>query len=174
MANDVWLTEWNYQVKTKLERSKERKPTNTWASWRLTPSNKWRWKTKFRKNILEGINTWAVLIGRYSGPFVKWIREELKQMDQRTKKLMTMHKALYPRDDVGRHFVSRKESGRRVASIENNVDASIQRLEDYIEKHEGGLIKAIKNDTDNTLTNWMTITRKQRWEENNSMCTLND
>ena len=32
----------NYQVKTKSELSEKRKPTNTWASWRLTPSNKWR------------------------------------------------------------------------------------------------------------------------------------
>ena len=36
---------------------------------------------------------------------------------------------------------------------------------DYIEKHEGGLITAIKNHTDNTVTNRMTITRKQKWEE---------
>ena len=56
-------------------------------------------------------------------------------MDQRTRKLMTMHKALYPRDDVDRLYVSRKEGGRGLASIEDTVDASIQRLEDYIEKH---------------------------------------
>ena len=37
---------------------------------------------------------------RYSRPFLKWAREELEHMDQRTRKLMTMHKALHPRDDV--------------------------------------------------------------------------
>ena len=41
---------------------------------------------------------------------------------------------------------------------------SIQRLEDYIEKHERGLITAIKNDTDNTIDERMTTTRKQKWE----------
>ena len=71
---------------------------------------------------------------RYSGPFVKWTREELKQMDTRTRKLMTMHKALHHRGDVDRLYVSRKEGGRRLANIEDNVDASIQRLEDYIKK----------------------------------------
>ena len=45
------------------------------------------------------------------------------------------------------------------------VDASIQRLEDYKEKHERGLITAIRKDTDNTIDNRMTITRKQNWEE---------
>ena len=55
-------------------------------------------------------------------------------MNQRTRKLMTMHKALDPRDDVDRLYVPRKEGGRGLASIEDSVDASIQRLEDYIEK----------------------------------------
>ena len=78
---------------------------------------------------------------------------------------MTMHKALHPRDNVDRLYVSRKEGGRGLASTENSVDASIQRLEDYIEKHEGRLITTTRNDTDNTVTNRMTITRKQQWEE---------
>ena len=38
------------------------------------------------------------------------------------------------------------------------------RIEDYIQKHDGGLITAIRNDTDNTMDNRMTITRKQKWE----------
>ena len=75
-----------------------------------------------------------------------------------------MHKALHPKDDVDRLYVSRKEGGRGLAIIEDCVDASIQRLEDYIRKHDGGLITAIRKDTDNTMDNRMTITRKQKWE----------
>ena len=54
-------------------------------------------------------------------------------MHKALRKLMTMHKALHPRDDVDGLYVSRKEGGRGLASIEDTVDASIQRLEDYIE-----------------------------------------
>ena len=86
-------------------------------------------------------------------------------MEQRTRKLMTMHKALHSRNDIDRLYVSRKEGGRGLASIEDSVDASIQRLEDYIGKHERGLITSIKNYTDNTMENRMIITRKQKWEE---------
>ena len=93
------------------------------------------------RNLIKGINTWAVPLVRYSGPFLKWTREELKQMDQRTRKLMTMHKALHPRDDVDRLYVSRKEGGRGLASIEDSVDTSIHRLENYIQKHEGGSLQ---------------------------------
>ena len=75
---------------------------------------------------------------------------------------MTMHKALHPRDDVDRLYVSRKDEGRGLASIEDRVDASIQRLEDYIEKNEQGLTTAIRNNTDNTKDNRITITRKQK------------
>ena len=117
-----------------------------------------------RRNLIKGINTWAVPLVRHSGPLLKWTRDELKQMDQRTRKLMTMHKALHPRDDVDRLYVSRKEGGRGLASIEDSVDASIHRLEDYKEKHERGLITTIRNDTDNTIDERMTTTRKQKWE----------
>ena len=115
------------------------------------------------RNLIKGINTWAVLLVRYSGPFLKWTRDELKQIDQRTRKLMTMHKPLHPRDDVDRQYVSRKEGERGLSSIENSVDASIQRLEDYIQKQDRGLITAIRNETDNTMDNRMTIIKKQKW-----------
>ena len=83
-------------------------------------------------------------------------------MDQITRKLMTRHKALHLRDDVDRLYVSRKEGGRELASIEDTVDSSIQQLEDYIEKHERGLITAIRNDTNNTTDDRMIITRKPK------------
>ena len=58
---------------------------------------------------------------------------------------MTMRKALHPRDDVDRLYASRKEGGRGLASSEDNVDSSMQWLEDYIEKIEEGLITATRN-----------------------------
>ena len=108
------------------------------------------------------MNTWVVPLVRYSGRFLKWTSDE--QMDQRTRKLMAMHEALHPRDDVDRLYVSRKEGGRGLARIEDSVEASIQ-LEDYIQKHDGGLITANRNDNDNTIDYRITITRKQKWEE---------
>ena len=73
------------------------------------------------RNLIEGINTWAVPLIRYSGPFLKWTRDELKQTDQRTRKLMTMHRALHPKDDVDRRYVSRKEGWRGLATIDTTA-----------------------------------------------------
>ena len=46
----------------------------------------------FSRNLIKGINTWAVPLVRYSGPFLKWTIDELKQMDQWTRKLKIIHK----------------------------------------------------------------------------------
>ena len=117
------------------------------------------------RQLIKGMNTWAVPLVRYSEPIMKLTWEELKQMNQRLRKLMTMHKALHTRDDVERLYVSRKEGGRGLACIKDSADALMQRLEDYIEKQEGGLISASRNDNDNTKTNRMTITWKEKFEK---------
>ena len=57
---------------------------------------------------------------------------------------MKIHKTIHPRDDVDRLYLSRKEGGRGLVSIEDSVDASIQRVEDYREKHERGQITATR------------------------------
>ena len=61
-------------------------------------------------------------------------------------------------------YMSRK-GGRGFASTDDSIDASIQRLEDNIEKHREKLITATRNNTKDTRTSGTTITRKQIWEE---------
>ena len=78
---------------------------------------------------------------------------------------MKMYKPLHPRNDREKLYVSRKEGGRGLASIQDSLDASIQRLENFIKKRGGRLNTATKNNTDNTRINRTTITRKQKWEE---------
>ena len=60
------------------------------------------------RNLIKGINSWAVPLVRYLGPFLQSTRDELREMDQRNRKLMSIQKALHPRDDVDRLYVPRK------------------------------------------------------------------
>ena len=53
---------------------------------------------------------------------------------------MTVHKALHPREDLGKLYVSRKEGGIELARIQDSVETSIQRLKDHIKKRGGRLI----------------------------------
>ena len=109
------------------------------------------------------MNTRAVSLVRYSGPSLKWTREELQQKDHRTRQLMMMHKALNLRYDMHRLYDSRK-GGKILSIIEDSVDASIQWLEDNVKKPGGRLNKATKNNTDNTSINKTKISRK-RWKK---------
>ena len=65
------------------------KPSNTWVSWGGDTIKQVEMKDKIQKeylkrtrkiletklssrNLIKGINNWAVLLVRYSGPFLKW------------------------------------------------------------------------------------------------------
>ena len=61
-------------------------------------------------------------------------REELRQIDQMVRKLMTTCKAFHSWDDMNRLFVSSKRGGRGRASVENCVDTWTQGHVDYIKK----------------------------------------
>ena len=71
---------------------------------------------------------------------------------------MTMSKALHPIDTEDRLYVPRKEGGRGLASIQDSVDASIQRLEDYIKKPT----ETIQTTQASTEGKWL---EKKKWEE---------
>ena len=63
----------------------------------------------YSKMFIKTINTWAVPLVRYSWSYLKRTMEELKQMDQRTRKLMSMHEALHLWDDTDRFYQEKKE-----------------------------------------------------------------
>ena len=68
-------------------------------------------------NIITRINTWAISLRRYSAVFLDWTGAEFEQIDTRTKKLMTLPRALNPKSDVARIYLSRKEGGTGLISV---------------------------------------------------------
>ena len=71
-------------------------------------------------------------------------------MDNKTKKLMTIHKFLYLWDDTDRFCESRKER-RGLASIDDCADAKIQRLKVYAIINKETLITAANNSNINRI-----------------------
>ena len=106
-------------------------------------------------NFIKGINTWAVPLVTYSGPFLKGAREELKRFHERTRKLMTTDKALHPRDDVDRLYVKKRKK-----------ETTYKAWRKTYYSH--------KNNTDNTKTSKSEINRKLKWEEKQHYRRLND
>ena len=62
-------------------------------------------------NLVKAINCWAVASVRYSAAIVDWTKEELRQYDRKTRKLLTMHGGFHPKSDVDRLYLPRKLGG---------------------------------------------------------------
>ena len=84
-------------------------------------------------NLIKAINTWAVSLFRYTAATIAWRKEEIMKLDQRTRKLLTMHKAHHQKDSVHRLYISRKEGGCGLMSIENCAEIVTVGLENYIQ-----------------------------------------
>ena len=124
--------------------------------------------------LIKGINTWAVPLVRSSRPFLKWNRDRLKQMDQRTRKVVTMHKALHPRDDVDRLYVWRKEGGRGMLALER---ALTHRYNDTKTIYKNMMEDSLHPSETILTTRWTTewqLPGNKNGKENNSTGTLKD
>ena len=52
-----------------------------------------------------------------------WTVEELKSLDSKTRKLLTIHGVFHPRSDIDRLYVPRKRGGRGLIGCEDCVRA---------------------------------------------------
>ena len=84
-------------------------------------NEKTTWKKVYHRNQINRINTWAVPLVRCSKPFLKRMREQLQQINQRTRKLMMKHEMYHPRDDIG-YRCKKNWKETEVANIEDKVD----------------------------------------------------
>ena len=97
-------------------------------------------------NLIRAINTWAVSLIRYAGGIIEWTKQELKELDRRTRKLLTMNGGLHPRDCVARLYVPRKHGGRGLISVEDCINQARLSLERYVQSSEEELLKAVRED----------------------------
>ena len=84
---------------------------------------------------------------RYSAAFVSWRKSEQQAIDRKTRKLFTIYGALHPKSDVDRLYISRKEGGRGLISIDNCVELAIRGLDVYVHGSEERLIQPARGDT---------------------------
>ena len=97
-------------------------------------------------NVIAGMNAWAVGIIRYGAGVLDWTKEELKSIDIKTRKLMTMNGSLHPRGNVGRLYLARKEGGRGLISCEECVNVEVQNLDKYLSDSEEWMLKFVAGE----------------------------
>ena len=126
------------------------------------------------RNKVTAINTWAVVIFRYRAGIIQWKTSELKDLDRKSRKTMTMYGGLHPKRDVSRLYVKRKDGGRGLISVERCIREEENSLGFYVAKSEENLIRGVS--TAETINTRETITRvefkkqtekelKEKWSE---------
>ena len=93
------------------------------------------------KNKIKAANTWAVSLIKYGA--IKWNKEELQEIDRKSRKVMTMNKELHPKSDVARIYVPRKKGGRGLISCESCVRRDENNLSWYVINSEEVLLKKV-------------------------------
>ena len=87
------------------------------------------------------------------------------------RKMMTMHKALHPRDSACRLYLPRKEGWRGLIAVEDCIDLAKLGLERYISQTDERLIIAARREIDTRSKNKdefkrrMKMERKAEWKE---------
>ena len=65
---------------------------------------------------------------------IDWTKDDIKNLDKRTRKIMTMTGSLHIRSDVDRLYVNRKDRSRGILSIEDVLCSRMIGLCEHIEK----------------------------------------
>ena len=84
---------------------------------------------------------------RYGAGILKWNKDELKSLDRRNRKFMAMHRmhrALHPKSDVGRVYLSRGMGGTGLISCEGCVRMEENNLGWHVRNSFEPLIECVK------------------------------
>ena len=95
------------------------------------------------KNEIKAANTWAVSLTRYGAGTIKWNKEELQEIDRKSRKIIIMNKELHPRSDVARMYVPREKGGRDLISCESCVGREENKLSWYVRNSEEALLRKV-------------------------------
>ena len=96
------------------------------------------------RNKIMAVNTWAVSVMRYGAGILKWNTDELKSLDRRTRKFMTMHGALHPKSDVDGVCLIREVGGRVLISCGGCVRMEEKNLGWYVRNSGEPLTEGLK------------------------------
>ena len=71
------------------------------------------------KNKITAVGTLAVPVLRYSFDIINWRLEEIRKIDRKTRKILTMYKMHHSKSDIDKLYVKRKEGGRSLLQNED-------------------------------------------------------
>ena len=95
------------------------------------------------KNKLEAINTLAIPVVSHSFNVVNWNLEDIKRINRKIRKLMTLNRMHHPKADVSRMYIPRKEGGRGMINLEMIYKTTTIGSNIYLESSEDRMLHAV-------------------------------
>ena len=86
----------------------------------------------------------AVPVLRCSFGNVNWHQEEVQKLDQKTRKLLTIHGQHHAKADVDCLYVPRKQGGRGLMQLEEAHAVEITKLVENVDRKEDPLIQVVR------------------------------
>jgi hypothetical protein len=84
------------------------------------------------RNKITAIGALALPVLRYSFGIINWRIEKIKQIDRKTRKMLTMYKVHHPKADIDRLHIKRKGGGRGLVQAEAVYKAEIINTAEYL------------------------------------------
>ena len=72
-------------------------------------------------STILAINVRAVSIIRYGAGIINWTQEELKCIDKKSRRMLTMYRSMHPRADIDSLYWKKADVGKGLASVEEVV-----------------------------------------------------
>ena len=95
-------------------------------------------------NRFEAINTLAIPVVTYSFNIIDWKMSEIKRLDTKTRKLLTLSKMHHPKADVDRLYLPRNAGGRGLIQLEATYKTTTIGLDTYLRNTDDALIKLVQ------------------------------
>ena len=115
-------------------------------------------------NIIRAIYFRATSLIRYGAGIIHWRVDELKAIDMKTRKILTIYRELHPQADGDRLYYRRAEGGRGLISFEDCVTIEVNSLLRYVERSKEPFLKAVQDEDLTRPRMPKEITKVQRME----------
>ena len=67
-------------------------------------------------------------------------------MDKKTRKTMTVHRALHPQADVDRPYIPKNKGGSGIITVEDYVKIETESLKKYVESSKERLLNTVERE----------------------------
>ena len=95
-------------------------------------------------NQFEAINTLAIPVVTYSFNIINWKMSDIKKLDTKTRKILTMERMHHPKTDVNRLYLPRAEGGRGLIQLELTFKTTTIGLDTNLRSTKDPLLQLVK------------------------------